>query len=100
MHDHACLTLDGSDATIGGEGEDEQGCPKYYKYTKRTRDFTNRNGGWTRGGCITLYNELYKNVKEDRETDKGLLGKCTRSTGHVCPGRNKKGGLLMGLTIG
>jgi hypothetical protein len=88
MHNHACLTSDGSDATVGGEGEDEEGCPRY-KYTKRAGDFTSRNGGWTRDG-MNLYNELYKKVKEDRQTDDGAFGKVYREHRACLGGKKRK----------
>ena len=71
MHDHACMTSDGSDITA--EDDDDEGCP-HYKYTKRSGDFTSRNGGWTREG-MTLYNELYLKVRADREKDNGAFGR-------------------------
>ena len=70
MHNHASMTSDGSDDT--GETGDEEACP-HYKYTKRTGDFTSRNGGWTREG-MELFNDLYKKVKEDRQSDNGAFG--------------------------
>jgi hypothetical protein len=45
MHNHACLTSDGSEDTVGGETESEEDCPQY-KYRQRTVGaFTSRNGG-------------------------------------------------------
>ena len=66
------MTSDGSDVTAKKEGGDEdEGCP-HYKYTKRSGNFTSRNGGWTRES-MTLYNELYKKVKGNRQTDDGAF---------------------------
>jgi hypothetical protein len=89
MHNHACLTSDGSDTTIGGEGEESNaGCPKY-EYTKRNGDFTSRNGGWTREG-MTLYNKLYQQVKEDRQADNGTFGKVYREHRACLCGKKRK----------
>jgi hypothetical protein len=76
-HNHACLTSDGSEDTVGGETEGEEECPQY-RYTRRTEgSFTGWNGGWRKEG-MTTYNELYKKVKEDRQTDNGAFGKVYR----------------------
>ena len=72
VHDHACMTPDGSEVTA--EDDDDEGCCPHYKYTKRSGDFTSRNGGWTREG-MTLYNELYLKVRADREKDNGAFGR-------------------------
>ena len=88
MHNHAALTSESSDTTVGGEGGEEHGCPQY-KYTKRTGDFTSRNGGWTRDG-MTLYNELYRKVKEDRRSDDGSFGKLYREHRAYLCGKKRK----------
>jgi hypothetical protein len=74
MHNHACMTSDGSDVTVGGE--DEVGCPSYM-YTRRRGDMTSRNGGWTRDG-MDLFNELYRKVRADRLNDNGAFAKVYR----------------------
>ena len=71
IHDHTCTTLHGSDVTAKEEGGDNKGCP-HHKYTKRSGNITSRNGGWTREG-MTLYNELYKTVRSNRQTDDGAI---------------------------
>ena len=78
------MTLDGSDVTAKDEGGDNDGgCPHSYQCTKRSGDFTSRNGGWKREG-ITLYNELFKKARGDRHEDNGAFGQsCTWSTGQV-----------------
>ena len=85
MHNHASMTSDGSDDTV--ETGDEEACP-HYKYTKRTADFTSRNGGWTREG-MDLFNDLYKKVKEDRQSDDGAFAKVYREH-RVCLCGNKR----------
>jgi hypothetical protein len=74
MHNHACMTSDGSDVTVGEN--DEVGCPSY-KYTRRRGDLTSRNGGWTREG-MDLFNELYRKVRADRLNDNGAFAKVYR----------------------
>jgi hypothetical protein len=74
MHNHACMTSDGSDVTVGEN--DEVGCPSY-KYTRRRGDLTSRNGGWTREG-MNLFNELYRKVRADRLNDNGAFAKVYR----------------------
>jgi hypothetical protein len=78
MHNHACMTSDGSDVTVGGEEreEDDVGCPPYLD-TRRRGDLTSRNGGWTREG-MDLFNEIYKKVRADRQTDNGAFAKVYR----------------------
>jgi hypothetical protein len=77
MHNHACMTSDGSDVTVGGEERgEEEGCPPYL-YTRRRGDLTSRNGGWTRAG-MDLFNELYKKVGADRLNDNGAFAKVYR----------------------
>ena len=71
----------------GEDAEDEQ-CPKH-KFTKRSGDFTSRNRGWTREGK-TLFNELHKRVKEDRQTDRGTLAKVYRAHGACLHGKKRK----------
>jgi len=90
------MTSDGSDDT--GETGDEEAC-SHCKYTKRTGDFTSRNGGWTREG-MDLFNDLYKKEKEDRQSDNGAFAKVYRE--HrvcLCMGIKGKEGLPMGLGI-
>ena len=106
MHNHASLSSGGSEDSNGpyeggGEG-DEDGCPKY-KYTKRTGDFTSRNGGWSREG-MKKYNELYNLVQKDRKTDAGTFGgvyKVHRDqlSGKKRKRRNNDGGQREKLTI-
>ena len=68
------MSLDGSDVTAVEEGGDDEGC-HHYKYTKRSGNFTSRNGGWSREG-VTLYTMSYtKKVRGDRQTDDGAFGK-------------------------
>jgi hypothetical protein len=52
---------------------DESTCPRY-KYTERTVDLTSRNGGWSHDG-MTLFNQLYRKVQEDRRKDHGDFDK-------------------------
>ena len=81
MHSNACMTSDVSDST-------EEDCPKY-KYTKRSGDYIGRNAGWLLDG-MNLYNDLYKMVKADRETDNGSFGKVYKEhRAQVC-GRKRK----------
>jgi hypothetical protein len=89
MHNHACLTLDGSDSTDGGEGGEEERCPKH-KFTERSGDFTSRNGGWTREGMTLLPNELCKRVKEDRQADRGAFAKVCREHRVRLGGKKRK----------
>jgi len=90
MHSHASLTSDGSDDSNGtyGGGEGEQGCPPY-KYTKRTGDFTSRNGGWSKEG-MRLYNDLYKKVQDNRQTNNGVFGKAYLEHRSQISGRKRK----------
>ena len=88
MHNHACLTSDGSESAVGGENAEDEHCPKY-KFTKRSGDFTSRNGGWTREGK-TLFNELCKRVKEDRQTDRGAFAKVHRAHRACLHGKKRK----------
>jgi hypothetical protein len=88
MHNNACLTSEGSDTTVGGVGTEDEGCPRY-KHTKRTGDFTSRNGGWTREG-MNLYNEMCRKVKEDRQTNDGAFGKVHREHRACLCGRKRK----------
>ena len=95
MHDHACMTSDGSDVTAKDEGgDDDEGCP-HYKYTKWSGDFTGRNGGWTREG-MTLYNELYKKVRGDRQKDNGAFGQLYMEHRVSLSGRKGKGRMPVG----
>jgi len=87
MHTHACMTSDGSNITVEDEGDDEE-CPAY-KYTRRRGDLTSRNGGWSSDG-MTLYNELYKKVKEDRQNDNGAFGKIYREHRAHLLGKKRK----------
>ena len=50
---------------------DESTCPRY-KYTERTNDLTSRNGGWSNEG-MTVFNELYKKVQDDRRQNQGAF---------------------------
>jgi hypothetical protein len=88
MHNHACLTSEGSDDTVGGEGGNEEDCPKY-KYTKRTGDFTSRNGGWTRDG-MNLFNEPHNKVKTDRQANNGAFSKVYREHRACLSGKKRK----------
>jgi hypothetical protein len=81
MHNNACMTSDVSSGT-------EEDCPTY-KYTKRTGDFTSRNGGWSLEG-MNLYNDLYKMVKADRVTDNGSFGKVYKEHRLQLCGRKRK----------
>jgi hypothetical protein len=67
MHNNACLTSDVSDDT-------EEECPNYKHTTRTGGDFTSRNGVWSRDG-MSLYNDLHKMAKTDRETNNGSFGK-------------------------
>ena len=92
MHDHACMTLDGSDVTAEDEdegGDDDEGCP-HYKYIKMSGGFTSRNGGWTREG-MTLYNELYLKVRGgDRQKDNGAFGRLYMEHRVTLSGKKRK----------
>jgi hypothetical protein len=59
MCDNACSTSEGEDT--------EEECPGC-KHTKRTGDFTSRNGGWSKVG-MRSHNDLHKRVKEDSTGD-------------------------------
>ena len=82
------MTSDGSDDTVVGETGDEEACP-HYKYTKRTSDFANRNGGWTREG-MDLFNDLYRKVKEDRQSDNGAFAMVYREQRACLCGKKRK----------
>jgi len=89
MHAHASLSSDGSDdsnGTEGGEGDD--GRPPY-KYTKRTGDFTSRNGGWSKEG-MRLYNDLYKTVQDNRLNDNGAFGRAYQVHRSQMSGKKRK----------
>jgi hypothetical protein len=64
MHDEAVSSSGASDGEGGSDG-----CPEYL-YTKRTRELTSRNGGWSRAGMVK-FNEIYKLVRENRILDNG-----------------------------
>ena len=61
-----------SEASEASNDDTSDGTPTGYIYTARTSDLTSRNGGWSRMGMLK-YNELYKNVKEDRVADDGAF---------------------------
>jgi hypothetical protein len=69
-------------------GGGEVGCPRY-RFTKRTGDFTSRNGGWSKDG-FELYNKLYKMVKDDRQSDNGAFGKVYRKHRADLCGKKRK----------
>jgi hypothetical protein len=50
---------------------------------------TSRNGGWTREGK-TLFNELCRRVKEDRQTDRGAFAKVCRAHRACLHGKKRK----------
>jgi hypothetical protein len=82
MHNNACMTSDMSEDT-------EEECPNY-KYTTRTGGvFTSRNGGWSRDG-MTLYNDLYKLMKKNRQDDQGTFGEVYKVHRVEMCGRKRK----------
>jgi hypothetical protein len=84
---NACSTSEGEDTDM----EERPG----YKYTKRTGDFTSRNGGWSKVG-MTSYNDLYRKVKEDRTLDDGSFAKAYREHRASMSGKKRKRRLIDG----
>jgi hypothetical protein len=61
-----------SQASEASNGNTSDGSPGYIYTGARTSDLTSRNGGWSRMGMLK-YNELYKQIKEDRVVDNGAF---------------------------
>ena len=89
-HNHAGLSSGGSDDSNGTYEEEggEDGSPGY-KYTKRSGDFTSRNGGWSREGMVK-YNTLYQKVQEDRRRNAGAFGQVYKIHREEVCGKKRK----------
>jgi hypothetical protein len=86
MCNNACSTSEGEDT--------EEECPGC-KHTKRTGDFTSRNGGWSKVGMHS-HNDLHKRVKEDRAGDSGSFGKVYKEHRAQMSGKKRKRRLING----
>jgi hypothetical protein len=92
-----------SEASEESHGDTSDGFPGYVCTARRSSDSTSRNGGWSRTGMLK-YNDLYKQVKNDRVEDNGVYDReCIAH--YVEKSKNKRkqrrdnGGQLQSLAV-